>query len=204
MSHEPNALPYLFAVHTMQAARMIGDSGEGWEDDVVPSMRAGMSQFMADATETAGGASLQDSIIVASINGIQVPYLYSLHLLLRNTNLTARLPSFLLFQGKDAPNIKALLLGSAVYKEDQRIPTALFWVLHLAIIQVGMGGSNDDAKASRVKVKRWVSVLIKRSLFIQTSRCALSTFWFCRAIAPLTEVLFGFCPQGIGAVARHR
>ena len=54
---------------------MIGDSGEGWEDDVVPSMRAGMSQFMADATETAGGASLQDSIIVASINGIQVPHI---------------------------------------------------------------------------------------------------------------------------------
>ena len=111
--------------------------------------------------------------------------------------------SFLQFQGKDAPIIKALLLGSAVYKEDQRIPTALFWVLHLAIIQVGMAGSNDGAKASRVKVKRWVSVLIKRSLFIQTSRCALLPFWFCRASSLLTEVLFVFA-QGTGAVARHR
>ena len=57
--HEPNAHPCLLAVHTMQAARMIGDSGEGWEDDVVPSMRAGMSQFMADATETAGGRAFK-------------------------------------------------------------------------------------------------------------------------------------------------
>ena len=39
--------PCLLAVYAMQAARMIGDSGEGWEDDVVPSMHAGMSQFMA-------------------------------------------------------------------------------------------------------------------------------------------------------------
>ena len=80
-------------VQQLEHSAVRGDSGDGWENDVVPSMRAGMSQFMSDATEPTGATSLQDSIIVASINAIEVRC--SLHLLLCNINLKSRLPSFL-------------------------------------------------------------------------------------------------------------
>ena len=52
------------AHHTLSA-----DCGADWTEELLPSMREGISQFMDDA---AGNASLtvQDSIIVASLTSI--------------------------------------------------------------------------------------------------------------------------------------
>ena len=60
------------------------DSGADWTEELLPSMREGISQFMDDAADDAS-LSVQDSIIVASLTSIT---------------------------GKDSQRIKAMFLDS--------------------------------------------------------------------------------------------
>ena len=59
------------------AARMICSAGEGWEEEVLAEMRAG-SNWRSDNTDD--GASLQDSIIVASVKRYMYMHPFSLSL----------------------------------------------------------------------------------------------------------------------------
>jgi hypothetical protein len=62
--------------------------------------------------------------------------------------------------------VKALFLSAAVCAEDQRVPTKIFAVLHAAIIQVG----TDTKAASMSTVRKWVRLLINRSLLMELIR----------------------------------
>ena len=97
-------------------------------------MRAG-SSWQSDG---AGGTSLQDSIIIASVNSIV---------------------------GKDSEQMKSLLVNAAVFGEDQRVPMKVFLPLYVA--------ASEQAEAQAVTIvtiKRWLSVLIKRSLMLELVR----------------------------------
>ena len=97
-------------------------------------MRAG-SSWQSDG---AGGTSLQDSIIIASVKSIV---------------------------GKDAEQIKSVLVNAAVFGEDQRVPMKVFLPLYLA--------ASEQAEVQSVTIaiiKRWLSVLIKRSLLLELVR----------------------------------
>jgi hypothetical protein len=114
------------------AARMIADCGENWTDEVLPDMRAGNS-WQSDNVE---GASLQDSIIIASVKSIV---------------------------GKE--QITSLLVNAAVFGEDQRVPMKVFLPLYLAVSE-----PVELQAATIATIKRWLSVLIKRSLLLELVR----------------------------------
>jgi hypothetical protein len=97
-------------------------------------MRAG-SSWQSNSAE---GNSLQDSIIIASVNSIV---------------------------GKDSGQIKSLLVNAAVFGEDQRVPMKVFLPLYLA------ASKQVEAQVVTIAtIKRWLSVLIKRSLLLELVR----------------------------------
>jgi hypothetical protein len=89
-------------------------------------------------SDSAEGNSLQDSIIIASVKSII---------------------------GKDADQIKSLLLNAAIFGEDQRVPMKVFLPLHLAASE-----QVEAQEMTIVTIKRWLSVLIKRSLLLELVR----------------------------------
>jgi hypothetical protein len=96
-----------------------------------------MSQFINDGAE-GGALSVQESIIVSSLNSIK----------------------------KNHDRVKSLFVSCAVFAEDQRVPNKLFVVLHAANVQVGA----DTKAASMSTVKKWVKLLINRSLLMELVR----------------------------------
>jgi hypothetical protein len=87
----------------------------------------------------AGNDSVQDSIIVASLRSIT---------------------------GKDSQCVKDLLKSSAVFGEDQRVPTRkVFGILNAASATL-LPSDAEAQHPTEGRVKRWVSILIKRSLYL--------------------------------------
>ena len=87
---------------------MICDSGDSWDEELLPELRADMSRFMDDA----GGdddkkQSVQESIIVVSLNSII---------------------------GTDAVQVQQLFMSSAIFNEDQVFHEALLWRGNLRIV----------------------------------------------------------------------
>ena len=72
------------------AARVIAESGEDWETEVLPALRAGVSDFIDDGGGDNGGLSTQQSLIETSLAALQ---------------------------GRSAPRIKRLLLHAGVFAE---------------------------------------------------------------------------------------
>ena len=89
-----------------------------------------------------GETSIADSIIVVSLNSVT---------------------------GKDSARVKQLFLATAVFAEDQRIPSRVFQILHASSTE--MSKDNKDAKpASTSTIKRWIALLVKRSLLLELIR----------------------------------
>ena len=75
--------------------------------------------------------------------------------------------------GKGSTETKQLFLDSAIFAEDQRIPRKVFGVLHAASL------ANSDLTANTkdhalILIKRRVSTLVKRSLFLEVVRGSIS------------------------------
>ena len=86
-----------------------------------------------------GETSIADSIIVVSLNSVT---------------------------GKDSARVKQLFLATAVFAEDQRIPSRVFQILHASSTELSKG--NKDAKAASTStIKRWIALLVKRSLLLE-------------------------------------
>jgi hypothetical protein len=86
---------------------------------------------------------VQDSIIVASLRSIT---------------------------GKDAQCVKDLLKSSAVFGEDQKVPTRkIFGILNAANATL-LPTDAEAQQPTEGRVKGWVSILIKRSLFLAPVR----------------------------------
>ena len=67
--------------------------------------------------------------------------------------------------GKDAKQTTSLLVNAAVFGEDQRVPMKVFLPLYLA------ASKQVEAQAVTIAtIKRWLSVLIKRSLMLELVR----------------------------------
>ena len=77
---------------------MICDSGDNWDEELLPELRADMSRFMDDAGGDGKKQSVQESIIVVSLNSII---------------------------GTDAVQVKQLFMSSAIFNEDQVFHEAL-------------------------------------------------------------------------------
>ena len=77
---------------------MICDSGDSWDEEFLPELRADMSRFMDDAGGDGKKQSVQESIIVVSLNSII---------------------------GTDAVQVKQLFMSSAIFNEDQVFHEAL-------------------------------------------------------------------------------
>ena len=89
-----------------------------------------------------GETSIADSIIVVSLNSVT---------------------------GKDSARVKQLFLATAVFAEDQRIPSRLFQILHVSSTELSK--DNKDAKAASTStIKRWIALLVKRSLLLELIR----------------------------------
>ena len=89
-----------------------------------------------------GETSIADSIIVVSLNSVT---------------------------GKDSARVKQLFLATAVFAEDQRIPSRVFQILHASSTELSK--DNKDAKAASTStIKRWIALLVKRSLFLELIR----------------------------------
>ena len=89
-----------------------------------------------------GETSIADSIIVVSLNSVT---------------------------GKDSARVKQLFLATAVFAEDQRIPSRVFQILHASSSELSK--DNKDAKAASTStIKRWIALLVKRSLFLELIR----------------------------------
>jgi hypothetical protein len=83
------------------AAMMISDSGESWEEELLPQLRADMSRFMDDADGGGKKQSVQESIIVVSLNSIT---------------------------GTDSEQVNELFMHSGVFNEDQVLLESIaFW-----------------------------------------------------------------------------
>ena len=65
---------------------------------------------------------------------------------------------------KDSEQIKSLLVNAAVFGEDQRVPMKVFLPLYLA------ASEQVEAQVTIATIKRWLSVLIKRSLLLELVR----------------------------------
>ena len=89
-----------------------------------------------------GETSIADSIIVVSLNSVT---------------------------GKDSARVKQLFLATAVFAEDQRIPSRVFQILHASSTELSK--DNKDAKAASTStIKRWIALLVKRSLLLELIR----------------------------------
>ena len=89
-----------------------------------------------------GETSIADSIIVVSLNSVT---------------------------GKDSARVKQLFLATAVFAEDQRIPSRVFQILHASSSELSK--DNKDAKAASTStIKRWIALLVKRSLLLELIR----------------------------------
>ena len=89
-----------------------------------------------------GETSIADSIIVVSLNNVT---------------------------GKDSARVKQLFLATAVFAEDQRIPSRVFQILHASSTKLSK--DNKDAKAASTStIKRWIALLVKRSLLLELIR----------------------------------
>ena len=89
-----------------------------------------------------GETSIADSIIVVSLNSVT---------------------------GKDSARVKQLFLATAVFAEDQRIPSRVFQILHASSTELSK--DNKDAKAASTStIKGWIALLVKRSLFLELIR----------------------------------
>ena len=77
---------------------MICDSGDSWDEELLPELRADMSRFMDDAGGDGKKQSVQESIIVVSLNSII---------------------------GTDSVQVKQLFMSSAIFNEDQVFHEAL-------------------------------------------------------------------------------
>ena len=119
---------------------MISDSTDEWEDDVLPALRSDLAKFTGDASND----SVQDSIIVASLRSIT---------------------------GKDAQCVKDLLKSSAVFGEDQKVPTRkIFGILNAASATLLPTDAEEAQQPTESRVKGWVTILIKRSLYLAPVR----------------------------------
>jgi hypothetical protein len=67
--------------------------------------------------------------------------------------------------GKDTEQIKSLLADAAIFGEDQRVPMKVFLPLHLAASE-----QIEEQAVTIATIKRWLSVLIKRSLMLELVR----------------------------------
>ena len=89
-----------------------------------------------------GETSIADSIIVVSLNSVT---------------------------GKDSARVKQLFLATAVFAEDQRIPSRVFQILHASSTELSK--DNKDTKAASTStIKRWIALLVKRSLLLELIR----------------------------------
>ena len=89
-----------------------------------------------------GETSIADSIIVVSLNSVT---------------------------GKDSARVKQLFLATAVFAEDQRIPSRVFQILHASSTELSK--DNKAAKAASTStIKRWIVLLVKRSLLLELIR----------------------------------
>ena len=91
-----------------------------------------------------GETSIADSIIVVSLNSVT---------------------------GKDSARVKQLFLATAVFAEDQRIPSRVFQILHASSTELSKDNKDQDAKAASTStIKRWIALLVKRSLLLELIR----------------------------------
>mgnify|MGYP004198552743 CR=1 FL=1 len=91
-----------------------------------------------------GETSIADSIIVVSLNSVT---------------------------GKDSARVKQLFLATAVFAEDQRIPSRVFQILHASSTELSKDNKDNDAKAASTStIKRWIALLVKRSLLLELIR----------------------------------
>jgi hypothetical protein len=82
--------------------------------------------------------------------------------------------------GKDDEQIKSLFKNAAIFSEDQRVPMKVFLPLHLA------AGEQVEAPAVTIAlVKRWLSVLIKRSLMLELVRGSIQLHDIVRMVCPV-------------------
>ena len=76
-------------------------------------------------------------------------------------------------------------LYSFLYAEDQRIPAAVFGVLFTATQDALTSASSLELKPSMLMLKRWLSILVKRSLFLELVRGSIHL----HGIAPSNHTL---------------
>ena len=152
------------------AAQIIADCGENWAEDVLPTMRNGMSQLMDDSAAGGGGGglSVQESISKCNFN-----HYYTTTRAHKPCFCSPVVASMDSITGKGSTETKQLFLDSAIFAEDQRIPRKVFGVLHAASL------ANSDLTANTkdhalILIKRRVSTLVKRSLFLEVVRGSIS------------------------------
>ena len=131
-------------------------------------MREGISQFMDDA---AGNASLtvQDSIIVASltsITGKDSQRIKDVFLDSGKTVVLSSLPVSCIYADTAMPIL-------AIFAEDQRIPQKVFSIMYAASM-LASGEHANTTTPKPVVMKRWLSTLVKRSLFMELVRGSIS------------------------------
>ena len=81
--------------------------------------------------------------------------------------------------------VAAIMFVLFVYAEDQRIPAAVFGVLFTATQGALTSASSLERKPSMLMLKRWLSILVKRSLFLELVRGSI----YLHGIAPSKHTL---------------
>ena len=121
--------------------------------------------------DAAGNASLsvQDSIIVASLTSITGKDSHRIKAVFLDSGKIAVLSPFP-ESCIDADTVMSIL---AIFAEDQCIPQKVFSILYAA--SVAVSGEHGNVKPPKPLVmKRWLSTLVKRSLFMELVRGSIS------------------------------
>ena len=154
-------------------------------------MRTGISAFVDDMAGDAGHMNVQDSIIVASLDSISGKHCLQIKNLFVHAGIFAGIAH--LQQLTACATHMMLLLPSCLYffvfAEDQRIPAAVFGVLFTATQDAPTSASSLERKPSVMMLKRWLSILVKRSLFLELVRGSI----YLHGIAPSNHTLITSC-----------